>query len=169
MVTTLVGIVGAILGLLVGKLWDNRDEGRRWLRDAQAAASVDYVNAYQHLRIILRRVAVMDRASEGWNQANDARPEVWQTYNAALIRVELYGEPGVYEAALVTDTMVREVSEAVLRERMSVKDWHEVRVGMDSAMGRCVDAIRGEFGLKPHQDRSAWVMAAPDSQEPAVS
>jgi hypothetical protein len=148
MITALVGVVGAVVGVVVGKAVDQRVEERRWLREAQARAHVDYVHAFQRLRHLLRLLATtMEHGSPAWTEVRARRREQMASYGAALAHLQLVGDPAVVGAALTVDARLRELNDLITTEPLGEARWHEERLAMDESMRQCVDVIRRSLRL----------------------
>ncbi|MGL5824136.1 MAG: hypothetical protein ACRCYU_04760 [Nocardioides sp.] len=168
MEAALLGVLGGVIGLVIGKVWDRGDERRRWLRDARARAYVEYIERFQAVRQIVRRIGTLPRQSADWEAARRSRRDLWSAYNSALVQVELYGAPEVYGSVLQVDSELRRLSVVVSASDLAVDEWHRERVEMDSKMREVVDLVRAELRLQPHHDRSSWVLASPSESEPRL-
>lgn len=155
----LVGVFGALLGVLVTRAWEVTSERQRWVRDERAEAYATYVDLFQELRQIVRRLAVSHPGSEEWQTWSQARRSLWGRYNAALVRVELLGSPAVYSAALRVDVALRSVNAKAMAGPNSLERWHQDRLLVDSHMRDYIDRVRSDLGLKELESRGEWVLS----------
>lgn len=162
-----IAVLGTLGGVVLGRLLDTGTEGRRWLRDHRAESYAAYVQNFQEMRQVLRRIAVLDRKGLAWSAARDARRGLWERYNFALVAVELYGSTNAYLAAAAVDVALRGLSDAVTGKRLSTARWHAVRLASDLAMREYIDIVRAEMRLDRHPSRQAWVEGAPGKVEDA--
>ncbi|TDC68747.1 hypothetical protein E1200_10725 [Actinomadura sp. GC306] len=97
--TTGVGAVATIIGIVVGGFVGRRSEERKWVRDAKAEAFVKFLEQYVSLEIDLR-----DAYSEGRADAAD-----WQGYNTALVALSLVAPREVSAAVEPMEEAIQEM------------------------------------------------------------
>ncbi len=165
LVLALVAVFGTLAGVVVTKILDRTDEGGRWMRDHRSASYLRFVNEFQAMRQILRQIALTSRPSDAWTAVRGRRRAQWEKYNAALVEIELFGTPDVYQAALRVDSGLRALSVWVTDDERLPLEWHGARRDVDEAMRDFVDIARVDWKLKPLGSRSGWVDSAPSSGE----
>lgn len=152
-----VGVVGTVLGLLLGKFWDRSSDDRKWLRDARSSAYRQYSRSFQDLRQSIRRLAINEKESDEWTMARSERRGYWAQYNSSLSDIETYGSVAVFGAAVEVDKSIRELSSTAFGATLSLHQWDSARQAADQAMRIYVDAIRSELHLEKLGSRSSWV------------
>jgi len=161
---------GALVGVIYGKNREQKDERRRWLRDREAQAYKDWVDAFQELRQCLKRIATLDRSTSDWLTERNRRRGLWSTYNIQFVQVEAYGSAGVYRQVSVADTRLRKLSAYVANAaQQSSNEWDSSRQMIDVAMRDAIDAIRRTLSLETLPSRAAWVAQASLPSEPVES
>jgi hypothetical protein len=89
LVSTSVGAVATIIGIVVGGFVGRRSQNQQWLRDTQTAAYGAFLQEFTAVEIELREAYLDDRH----NNAN------WPSFNAALTSLSLVATPDVANAA----------------------------------------------------------------------
>ncbi|MDT0485436.1 MULTISPECIES: hypothetical protein [Streptomyces] len=89
LVSTSVGAVATIIGIVVGGFVGRRSQNQQWLRDTQTAAYGAFLQEFTAVEIELREAYLDDRP----NNAN------WPPFNAALTSLSLVATPDVANAA----------------------------------------------------------------------
>lgn len=163
--TVVVAVASALVGLAFGNFLDRWAERRRWLRDAQAKAEVDYATAHQTMRQILRERAVLPPGTTEHRRALDALRGHWPVYSSSVAAMELFGDPKVFEVVQRVDSHLRDLSAAIANEDFDNARWHEARLDMDRSMRECIDAFRSDLGLKELPNRTTWVERSPSLNE----
>jgi hypothetical protein len=159
-VTAAVGVLGSLLGLVVGKLWDRRAEDRRWLREARSRGYDGFVRSFQDLRQAIRTLAVNSPDSTEWANALRKRRTYWSAYNASMTDIEAFGSPDLYLAATRVDSCLRSASHTALRGGFTIEAWDAIREPVDTAMRDYVAAMRKDLHLPLHTRGSGQVASA---------
>lgn len=88
MTAAVLAACAATMGIVIGRLWDNRAETARWRRDRRADSYQQLVTAFRTSYDTLQQIAMASTPDE---QAAAADNHVWHN---ALASVWIYGSPG---------------------------------------------------------------------------
>lgn len=146
MIAALVAATAALLGILIGRLWDNKSESARWRRDQKTTSyskfSEQFVGVYNAIRELALNEDVDRDAMEGRLAA------AWTPIESSLAAVWLHGSADVVTSATSLDRALATAIFAVLERGVhSPEEWVAVRAPLHQAFEDFLGSARRELGL----------------------
>jgi GTP cyclohydrolase II len=122
MEAAITAALAAVLGLVVGRLWDSRLEVARWRRDQCVRAYEDAASAYYNVRETMRVLALTEPGRQEADVAENRMRTVGVEWNRCMVAVWLHGSEPVVEAIRQVD---REFEQLLVRVRSCQLTWEE--------------------------------------------
>jgi hypothetical protein len=147
----LAGITG-ILGIAIGKLWENRSESFRWRRDQKVRSYQRLAEAFRKIYENTRTVALARPDTVVFVDSVDRarRDDSWDN---ALAAVWLHGAPAVVTAATRMDMEVTSLFYDAQKNLFSIEDWNRARTSSRDAFEFFIRSVRDDLDLPPVQIR----------------
>jgi nucleotide-binding universal stress UspA family protein len=147
MVSAIVAATAGVLGLMLGRYWDNHSETRRWRRDQRIRIYEQFASAYYASREAYRSVALL---APGTPQAEDAASRALDLgidFNRTLIALWLHGSANVALSAHELDIEVNKLFMIARSRQFSWEAWRVERGPAERALERFTESVRAELGL----------------------
>jgi hypothetical protein len=147
--TALFAGLAAIVGLIVGHLWDARSEAIRWRRDQRIRAYEHVGHTYYKIREAFRVVALSNHGTAELNEAISRALDLGGEFNRAVFTVWLHGSEPVARTVGELSAKVNDLFLSVRSGQLSWEEWRVARGPAEAALERFAEAIRSELSL-PH-------------------
>ncbi|MGW4125264.1 hypothetical protein [Nocardia sp. NPDC004711] len=150
MSTATIAALAAILGVVIGRLWDSRSESVRWQRDQRTASYRSLAEQFQVLNEVLRALATADPVVDSYpDRVDQVRIVDFKAWDSAYTAVWLYGTPHVVSIASALDAAVTKLFYDVIERRLSIQEWQQLRTCARAVFEQFISAIRDELRLPP--------------------
>ncbi|MFG1793991.1 hypothetical protein [Nocardia sp. NPDC049149] len=146
MTATLAAVVGATLGIIIGRFWDMRSEASRWRRDQMTASYQRMADVFRKTTEGIRTIALADPADERFAEMVD-RFRADSSWDDAYSAVWLHGSPVVVQAATALDLAETELFYEAQDHLHQIEDWYRIRIPARQAFERFLVAVRDELRL----------------------
>jgi hypothetical protein len=148
MTATLVAALTAILGIAIGRLWDNRAESTRWRRDQRAASYQNFAEQFQAITEVLRALATTDPDTASYSdKIEEIRIEGFKNWDSAFTAIWMHGATEVVTAATQLDRAVTDLFYRVSERQFTTQDWQDARLPARQAFERFLAAVRNDLRL----------------------
>lgn len=144
----ILAALAGILGLVLGRLLDNRGEAARWKRDQRIRVYESLADSYYQIREAIR---VLGMSEPGSADAEAAELHVYEIaasgWNQHVVASWLHGSPSVVRAVQHLD---RSVVELFLLSRTRHFTWNEFQEARNPALEALesyIEAVRKELHL----------------------
>ncbi|WP_316575726.1 hypothetical protein [Nocardia canadensis] len=117
MTAALLAACAAVLGIVIGRLWDHRTEATRWRRDKRADSYQQLAAAFRTSYDTIQQIALANTADDGILATDN---HVWHN---ALSGVWIYGTPEAALAATRLDRTLSQLFEDSKNRQHSTSDW----------------------------------------------
>jgi hypothetical protein len=148
MTPTLLAAVSAVIGIVVGKLWEVHSESSRWRRDERTRSYQCLAEVFREVYEDIRTVALAEFGSAGLAEAVD-RARQDSRWDNALAVVWLHGSPAVVIAATRIDRAITDLFYDAQDRMLSIEDWNRARVTSREEFERFIAAARDDLDLPP--------------------
>ncbi|MEV6362247.1 hypothetical protein [Nocardia asteroides] len=138
MTAALLAACAAVLGIVIGRLWDHRSETTRWRRDKRADSYLQLAAAFRTSYDTIAQIALSDTSAEHIVATDN---HVWHN---ALSSVWIYGSPEAAVAAAHLDRTLTQLYEDSTSRRHCTSDWVTARVPARRAFEIFLAAVRAE-------------------------
>ncbi|MEC3957518.1 hypothetical protein VMT65_31105 [Nocardia sp. CDC153] len=167
MTAAAVAALAAILGILVGRFWDNRSEASRWRRDLKTMSYQRFAEQYHRVYEGIRELALADRDKVELNALHQrVRGEYFAGWDSALAVVWLHGSADVLAAATLVDrASVDLYAKAVTDQIPTWQQFEKERVSLRQAFEEFLAAARRELHLPTAQMTFFWDTDLPELGE----
>ncbi|MFE3195400.1 hypothetical protein ACFXHA_40805 [Nocardia sp. NPDC059240] len=146
MTAALLAAVSGVVGLAIGRLWDNRSESMRWIRDRKMTTYQVLIEKYGAVLESIYELALTEPTDE--TTAARERSDLRAYWNSAVATVSLHGSTGVVVALDSVDHEIVKLHEAAVRQRpMTQQQWNQASSSAHQAFGHFIEAARKELGL----------------------
>ncbi|MEV0709638.1 hypothetical protein [Nocardia aurea] len=147
MTTAMVAALTAVLGVVIGRLWDNRSESSRWRRDQKTASYQGFIEEFQSVCEVMRALATVDPGGAGSyaERVEHVRIDDFKGWDSAFNAVRLHGSTRVVDVATQLDLEITDLFYQVAEHQLSVDGWKQARVPARQAFDRFVVAARDEL------------------------
>jgi hypothetical protein len=142
-----IGALAALFGLVIGRLWDNRLESRRWRRDQRIRVYEKFAAVHYEMREALRVLALTKPSTPEAAAAENRVRELGADWNKAMVAVWLHGSGPVTEAVRRLDEEVVRLVDIVRSRQLTWEEFREQRSAASRNLEAYVEAVRGELKL----------------------
>jgi hypothetical protein len=168
MVPAVVAAIAGVLGLVLGRYWDNHTEARRWRRDQRIRIYEHFASAYYASREAYRSVALLEPGTPDAEEAAARALDLGVDFNRTLIALWLHGSATVALAAHDLDIEMNKLFMTARSRRFTWDAWRVVRGPAERALERFTETVRAELGLpnvrvEVHIDDLAFPAPPPSS------
>jgi hypothetical protein len=143
-----IAALAALLGLMLGRLWDVRAEHTRWRRDQRVNSYQILASEFYRLREGMRRVSRVGPEDEQFSILVDNCRDVGTDWNESLISVWLHGSERVVGAARHLDDAVNELFTLVRERQLSPAEWRIEREPSQQCLEAFIEAVRRDLQLQ---------------------
>lgn len=168
-IAALVAAMAALLGVMIGRFWDNRSESARWRRDQKTASYAKFAEQFVGVYNAIRELALNnDEGAHDRGPLEERLATTWTPIESSLAAVWLHGSADVVTSATSLDRALAKAIFAVLeRGPLPTEEWRTLRAPLHQAFEDFVDSARLELGLTSPAIRyfSGWVDAGSNSAE----
>jgi len=147
MVAAIVAATAGVLGLVLGRYWDNHTETRRWRRDQRIRIYEQFASAYYASREAYRSVALLASGTEEAEEAANRALDRGVDFNRTLIALWLHGSANVALSAHELDIEVNKLFMIARSHQFPWEAWRAVRGPAERALERFTESVRAELGL----------------------
>lgn len=137
----------ALLGLTLGRLWDSRNEARRWHRDHRIRIYEQFIGAYYASREAYRTLALLEPDSPEAEDAFGRALDLAVDFNRSVVAVWFHGSAAVATAAHLVDVKVNEMPDIARGRKYTWEDWRCARGEAEDAIEGFTEVVRHELGL----------------------
>jgi hypothetical protein len=149
MTAVLFGTVSALIGIVIGRLWDTRSESRSWRRDQKVIAYQQFAAAFFSMRENLRAVAE-ERGGAGAMVALKERvTAAGVEWNAAVVAVWMFGSDTAMTKVVELDVEIDRLFDLALNMHFDFTRWHRLREPAQRVFEGYVAAVRTDLSLPP--------------------
>ena len=175
MESAVIGGLAALLGLILGRVWETRSESSNWRRDQRTRCYEQLFVIYYELRNRLRVLGATDPETPESGRAVDRVLEVAAQWESDVAAVWLHGSEPVTQAAKALDDEVNKLFMIARAQQLSWDDFRLKVIAAEGALEQLIAAIRRELRLpefevalrwKPEQPSRDDGLTAPESGEP---
>ncbi|MFD8102870.1 hypothetical protein ACFV24_25360 [Nocardia fluminea] len=138
MTAALLAACAAVLGIVIGRLWDHRTEATRWRRDKRADSYQQLAAAFRTSYDTIQQIALANTADDRVLAADN---HVWHN---ALSSVWIYGTPKAALAATRLDRALSQLYEDSKNRQHSTGDWALARVAARRGFEQFLATVRAE-------------------------
>nr|BFE61358.1 hypothetical protein GCM10020063_058840 [Dactylosporangium thailandense] len=147
MQSAIIAAATALLGLIVGRFWDGRVEGRRWQRDQRIRVYEQFIRAYYASREAYRALALLEPDTPESHEALARALDLGVDFNQSVVAVWFHGSPAVATAAHEVDLEVNKLASVARLKRYTWDDWRVARSPAEHAAEQFIEVVRGDLGL----------------------
>jgi hypothetical protein len=141
--------LAALVGLVVGRLWDIRSESRRWRRDRRVESYQEVASVFYQYREAIRALGRTARPSAAFDEQRNEVDRFRTEWNRALAGLWLRGSEEAARCALAVDYSLVTLAHRATTGPIELHEWPLVREPAQTAYDDFIDAIRGDLGLPP--------------------
>ncbi|MDG6109553.1 hypothetical protein Daura_31610 [Dactylosporangium aurantiacum] len=147
MQSAVIAAVAALLGLVVGRLWDSRVEARRWRRDHRMRVYERFIAAYYASREAYRSLALQEPGTAGSEEALARALDLGVDFNQAVVSVWFHGSPAVAAAVHGVDVEINKLVAVAQLRRYAWEEWRVARSPAEHAAEQFIEVVRRDLGL----------------------
>jgi hypothetical protein len=151
-----MGGLAALLGLILGRVWDRRSESSNWRRDQRTRCYEQLFASYYEVRDRLRLLGV---AVPGTPESDDAIVrflEVAVRWHSNVAAVWLHSSEPLTKAAKALDDQANALFIAARAEQLNWDQYRAKRMNAEGALEQLIAAIRHELGLPEFEVAIRW-------------
>jgi len=151
-----IGGLAALLGLILGRLWDRRSESSNWRRDQRTRCYEQLFVTYYELRDRLRVLGGVGPETPESDHAVDRVLEVGARWQSDVAAVWLHGSEPATKAAKALDDEVNKLFMLARSQQLSWDDYRLKRIATEGALEQLIAAIRRELRLPEFEVALRW-------------
>jgi hypothetical protein len=156
MEAAVIGGLAALLGLVLGRLWDRKSESSKWRRDQRTRCYEQIFVAYYELRDRLRVLGAAEPGTSASDRAIDRVLQIGAQWQSNVAAVWLYGSEPVTKAAKVLDDEVNNLFMIARSQQLSWDEYRSKRMPAEGALEQLISAIRNEARLPDFEVALRW-------------
>lgn len=165
-----IGGLAAILGLILGRVWDRRSESSNWRRDQRTRSYEQLFVSYYDVRDRLRLLGAAAPETPESKDAIDRFLEVGVRWQSNVAAVWLHSSEPVTKAAKALDDELNVLFTVARAEQLDFDQYRVKRMDAETAFEQLIAAIRYELGLPEFEVAIRWrPERASKSDTPGVS
>ncbi|MCA2207376.1 hypothetical protein [Nocardia rosealba] len=138
MTAALLAASAAVVGIVIGRFWDQRAETTRWQRDKRADSYQQLTGAFRTSYDTIQQIALADTPDDHIATVDN---HVW---HEALCSVWIYGTPEAVLAAARLDRILTQTFTAAKNRQHSASEWAVARVPARHGFEQFLATIRAE-------------------------
>jgi hypothetical protein len=147
MQSAIIAAMAALLGLALGRLWDSRNEARRWRRDQRIRIYEQFIGAYYASREAYRALALLEPDTPESEDAFGRALDLAIDFNRSVAAVWFHGTAAVATAAHLVDVKINEMPTIARAHKYTWEDWRRARGDAEDAIEHFTEVVRRELGL----------------------
>lgn len=161
--------LAALLGLILGRVWDRRSESSNWRRDQRTRCYEQLFVSYYELRDRLRLLGAAVPGTPESDDASDRVLEVGARWQSNVAAVWLHSSEPVTKAAKEVDDQANALFMVARVEQLSWDQYRVRRTAAEGALEQLIAAIRHELGLPEFEVALRWRLESPSkADKPSV-
>lgn len=146
MTTAMVAALTAVLGIVIGRLWDSRSEAARWRRDQKTASYQRFAEEFQAVCEVMRALATVDPGADSYaERVERIRIDDFKAWDSAFNTVRLHGSAQVVAVATQLDQAVTDLYYQVAEQQLTIDSWKQARGPARQTFDRFISAVRDEI------------------------
>jgi hypothetical protein len=167
--SAVIGGLAALLGLILGRVWDRRSESSNWRRDQRTRCYEQLFTSYYELRDRLRLLGAAVPGTPESDDAIDRVLEVGARRQSNVAAVWLHSSEPVSKAAKEVDDQANALFMVARVEQLSWDQYRVRRTTAEGALEQLIAAIRHELGLPEFEVALRWRLESPSkADKPSV-
>jgi hypothetical protein len=154
--SAVIGGLAALLGLILGRIWDRRSESSNWRRDQRTRCYEQLFASYYELRDCLRLLGAALPGTPESDGAVDRVLEVGARWQSNVAAVWLHGSEPVTKATKALDDQANALFMVARAEQLSWEEYRVKRMAAEGALEQLIAAVRHELGLPEFEVALRW-------------
>jgi hypothetical protein len=154
--SAVIGGLAALLGLILGRVWDSRSESSNWRRDQRTRCYEQLFVTYYELRNRLRVLGAAEPDTPESDRAVDRVLEEAARWESDIAAVWLHGSKPVTKTAKALDDEVNNLFMVARAQQLSWDDIRLKRISAEGALEQLIAAIRRELRLPDFEVTLRW-------------
>lgn len=162
--TSLIAAVAGVLGLVFGRWWDAKSEGKRWMRDHRVRTCQEVTAEFYRIREAIRDLSMCERDTSPWRDTVREVHQVGAKWNSAVAALWLHAPQPV---AIETRRLDDAINELFLAARdggpWTRAEFRENRKPAQEALDAFINSVRRELSFGRHDIPRHWTSSARDT------
>jgi hypothetical protein len=142
----LAGLAG-LLGILLGRVWDQKSESSRWRRDRRVQSYQEVASDFYQYRNVIRRVAGAPRGTPEFEDLSARLYNGHAVWNQRLSALWLHGAGKVTLAAYELDHALAQLGEEAMNMGIGADEWPVRKGPAHEKFDDFIDAVRSDLKL----------------------